>query len=546
VKYIAEAETNFYRMRQGQHESIHEFYDRFLNQVNSARAIGVRFEDYVERARNQTDEDYNKKVEAAREKKLAMLFLHKLDLRRYGNLIVDLENAMALNRDEYPKTVNDAFLLASNRREHFGERRMLGADAKAVAFATNASYGQSKKQGSDNKQQQGKKQRGKDDDHVPQVAEPKNNSGKRCYLCKELGHIQTEVDKCPVVKKVLKMAEKQKADARNEAGAMAAIEDAAAYCVTVEELKEEQREEVHEEVQGAAADEVVREEVREEDATAEIVLPTHSNVQLGPRDILCDNASTVNIFKQADLLKNLRDAATPLRITGVSKGSFIATKIGEVWLEGEYVCDAYFHENSLTNILCFRDLADMHTVKYINNTFVVTLKNSKKQITFKPKGKLYVYTAGGDDGYVLVNTVAGNEQLYTKREIEAAQQARELRRKLGYPSVADMSRMITTGGILNCPITVQDLQRAVNIYGQELAVLKGSTVRRAPEPVKIELLEDKPKELTLLTVAMDLMFIAGLVFLLTISRRLNLIMVRYVSCHHGRYSWAGRLTSIAT
>jgi hypothetical protein len=43
--------------------------------------------------------------------------------------------------------------------------------------------------------------------------------------------------------------------------------------------------------------------------------------------------------------------------------------------------------------------------------------------------------------------------------------------------------------ILNCPVTVIDVTRALKIYGPSIAVLKGKTVRRSPEPVITDLIE---------------------------------------------------------
>ena len=46
------------------------------------------------------------------------------------------------------------------------------------------------------------------------------------------------------------------------------------------------------------------------------------------------------------------------------------------------------------------------------------------------------------DSHVLANTVAQNESMYTKREVEEAKQARDLHRMLAYPSFKDMSEAL--------------------------------------------------------------------------------------------------------
>ena len=62
-------------------------------------------------------------------------------------------------------------------------------------------------------------------------------------------------------------------------------------------------------------------------------------------------------------------------------------------------------------------------------------------MTFKWKGKLYVYNPrhdktddnGNDNEMALVQTVEGNKQPYTKREIADAEGARDLFVKMGRP-----------------------------------------------------------------------------------------------------------------
>ena len=52
------------------------------------------------------------------------------------------------------------------------------------------------------------------------------------------------------------------------------------------------------------------------------------------------------------------------------------------------------------------------------------------------------------------NTVAQNELIYTKRELEEAKQGRELYRMLAYPSYKDISETITCGTLIDYPVTI--------------------------------------------------------------------------------------------
>ena len=87
--------------------------------------------------------------------------------------------------------------------------------------------------------------------------------------------------------------------------------------------------------------------------------------------------------------------------------------------------------------------------------------------------------------YVLVNTVAQNEATYTKREVERAKAASELTRMLAYPSMKDTSAALADGVLIDCPVTIQDVQRAIAIYGVPVPSIKGKTTHTTTLPDKI-------------------------------------------------------------
>jgi hypothetical protein len=72
---------------------------------------------------------------------------------------------------------------------------------------------------------------------------------------------------------------------------------------------------------------------------------------------------------------------------------------------------------------------------------------------------------------------------YTKAQVKAADLAVELSRKLGDPSDAVLSRMISTGGLIECPVTVEDLQRARAIYGPSVVAVRGKSKRQQSDKV---------------------------------------------------------------
>jgi hypothetical protein len=58
--------------------------------------------------------------------------------------------------------------------------------------------------------------------------------------------------------------------------------------------------------------------------------------------------------------------------------------------------------------------------------------------------------------YLFVNTVAGNKQRFHRREIEGADRARELCKKIGHPSQTHFESILSNNLIRNCPVTVDN------------------------------------------------------------------------------------------
>ena len=52
----------------------------------------------------------------------------------------------------------------------------------------------------------------------------------------------------------------------------------------------------------------------------------------------------------------------------------------------------------------------------------------------------------------------------------------------GYPTMKDFIAMIKNNMLMNCPVTVEDIKNAENIFGPDIHVLKGKTVRQKKCP----------------------------------------------------------------
>ena len=87
-----------------------------------------------------------------------------------------------------------------------------------------------------------------------------------------------------------------------------------------------------------------------------------------------------------------------------------------------------------------------------------------------------------------METVAENMEGYSKRQIEDAKRAKQLLASIGYPSFKDFKAAVRAGMIKNCPITPEDVDRCLRIFGKEVASLKGKTTRVNPDRVRTDII----------------------------------------------------------
>ena len=113
--------------------------------------------------------------------------------------------------------------------------------------------------------------------------------------------------------------------------------------------------------------------------------------------------------------------------------------------------------------------------------------------------------------------------MYTRSKVEEAKQARELYRMLAHPSYKDISEAITSGILIDCPVTIQSLRRSTDIYGTPEGILKGKTTHSSTPSFKIiAVIKSVGNDFNLHS---DIFFIEGIGFLLTFSTPVNLLGV---------------------
>ncbi|KAI2508903.1 Reverse transcriptase (RNA-dependent DNA polymerase) [Fragilaria crotonensis] len=247
---------------------------------------------------------------------------------------------------------------------------------------------------------------------------------------------------------------------------------------------------------------------------------------INPDWILLDSQSTMSVFRNARMLRNIRNSGRVLRALtngGYQDSTMVGNfpNLGEVW----------FNKNSIANILSLAEVRKVCRVTMDTASepalHVHRLDGSVMKFVEHPSG-LYVYksndTSDRVTGYTMVNTVAKQRKLFSRREVKAADEACELYRKIGRPAETEFVELLKSNAIRNCPVsTPSDAQRALIIYGPDIATLKGKTTHshaapRAPtfiaENIPASILEHHRN----VTLCVDFFFVQGLPFFHTISR----------------------------
>jgi hypothetical protein len=103
--------------------------------------------------------------------------------------------------------------------------------------------------------------------------------------------------------------------------------------------------------------------------------------------------------------------------------------------------------------------------------------------------------------YSFVSTVTNNKAQFPRREIEGADKARALYRKIGRPFQQQFEQILAKNLIRNCPVTVDDAKRALLIYGPNVAAHKGKQ-QKAPPNMSLLLTRYKSQLLSCSTTVM--------------------------------------------
>jgi hypothetical protein len=256
------------------------------------------------------------------------------------------------------------------------------------------------------------------------------------------------------------------------------------------------------------------------------VLSQMVSIEIYPWWVLLDNCSTVNIFSNQKLLKNIRQINMYVDVK-CNAGSRTTNWIGDfpglaepVWLDEKGRC----------NILSMKRVKKYYRIVYDSDNgqgFIVTHRERGTSRAFfeSKKGLHYSdFSIHPRSTHVFATTsVKTQNEQFSKKDVKRAERVRRLQNSTGPMALTDYVSAVSAGQIQNCPVTPTDIKVAEIISGPNVMCLKGKTTRSTTkqarmEPIQIPIsISEKYKNVTL---AVDIMFVRGYRFLVSVSEHI--------------------------
>jgi DNA gyrase/topoisomerase IV subunit B len=134
-----------------------------------------------------------------------------------------------------------------------------------------------------------------------------------------------------------------------------------------------------------------------------------------------------------------------------------------------------------------RNMIDKYRVTYDSEdlmfVFQRELDNKPDMESRMHESGLHYYDPRKEQHLTFINNVSKKKQGSTKKQIKGTDTTRTLYKTFSYPSMKDFKWVIRSNQIKDCPVTVQYINVALNIWGKNIASLKGKTTWTKSIPV---------------------------------------------------------------
>ena len=132
------------------------------------------------------------------------------------------------------------------------------------------------------------------------------------------------------------------------------------------------------------------------------------------------------------------------------------------------------------------------------------------------------------DAVAMIQTVRQQYEGFTKCKVQDATAARKAQAMTSHPTDTQFLKMVSNNSIKNCPVKPQHITNAHSIFGSSITGVCGRTTRQKPEQVEAvvgRIPNDFHHLHKFVVLTANVMFVNGMAFLTTLSRKLQLSTV---------------------
>jgi hypothetical protein len=241
--------------------------------------------------------------------------------------------------------------------------------------------------------------------------------------------------------------------------------------------------------------------------------------------ILLDSQATCNVICNKNLVTNIREHPDGRQLTiHCNAGQAVVTHIADLRGFGT----VWFHPTGIANCLSLGKVSDEYRVTIdtaVTQAFFVHKTDGSTRRFDRMNCNLYACDVTRTDGALLaIITVDGQKKRYSDLDVRRATAAKKMQDTIGYPSNKEFMKMIDNNLIVNCAVTRRDVIIARDVFGPNIDMIKGKTVRQQPGHVR-EDISPVPayilKSYGNVIISIDIFHVNGIKFFRSISRHIH-------------------------